>query len=76
MPPGLEIDRKTPLRGTLGPFAQQVLICTGKGDWGSKIEEEDGGDNLAADLRELLGRGGVFADVCVPSPTYFFTVEE
>ena len=36
---------------------------TGKDDWPSKIEEEKSGDNLAADLRELVGRGGAYSDV-------------
>lgn len=48
------------------PYAEQVLICTGKDDWTSKIEEENSGDNLAADLSELLGRGGTYADVLPP----------
>lgn len=38
-------------------------MCTGRDDWPSKIEEERGGDNLAADLKELFGRGGTFSDV-------------
>lgn len=63
LPPELPIDRKTPLNGTMAPYAEQVLICTGQGDWISKIEEENSGDNLAADIKELLGRGGTYADV-------------
>jgi hypothetical protein len=47
----------------MAPYAEQVLICTGKDDWLSKIEDENSGDNLAADLKELLGRGGMYADV-------------
>ncbi|KAK4453171.1 Sucrase/ferredoxin-like-domain-containing protein, partial [Podospora aff. communis PSN243] len=62
MPPGFEIDRKTPLNGLISNYAQHVLICTGKNDWPSKIED-DSGDNLAADLKELIGgRGAVFSD--------------
>lgn len=63
MPEGLEIDRKTPLNGLITGSAQTVLVCTGHADWPSKIEEENSGDNLAADLRELVGRGGVYNDV-------------
>ena len=63
MPEGLEIDRTKPLNGTMAPYAEQVLICTDKMDWTSRIEEENDGDNLAADLKELLGRGGVYGDV-------------
>lgn len=48
----------------MAAYTEQVLICTGKDDWVSRIEEENSGDNLAADLKELMGRGGVFFDVC------------
>lgn len=51
----------------MAPFAEQVLICTGKRDWKSRIEDENGGDNLAADLKELLGRGGIYSDVRLAS---------
>jgi hypothetical protein len=47
----------------MASYAEQVLVCTGKGDWLSRIEEESSGDNLAADLKELFGRGGVYSDV-------------
>lgn len=63
MPEGFEIDHSKPLNGTMAAYAEQVLICTGKDDWMSRIEEENSGDNLAADLKELMGRGGVFSDV-------------
>lgn len=51
----------------MAPYAEQVLICTGKDDWMSKIEEENSGDNLAADIKELVGRGGVYSDVRLSS---------
>jgi hypothetical protein len=63
MPEGFEIDRKAPLNGLISNYAQHVLICTGKDDWPSRIEEDNSGDNLTADLRELIGRGGVYSDV-------------
>lgn len=63
MPAGLDIDRSSPLSGVMAGYAEQVLVCTGQDDWGSRIEEESGGDNLAADLKELFGRGGVYSDV-------------
>lgn len=63
MPEGLDIDYKGKLNGLIANYAEQVLICTGKDDWPSRIEEDNGGDNLAADLKELLGRGGVYSDV-------------
>lgn len=62
MPEGFEIDRKKPINGLISNYAQHVLICTGKEDWPSRIEEDDSGDNLAADLKELIGRGGIFSD--------------
>jgi hypothetical protein len=64
LPEGLEIDQSTPLNGTMAPYSEQVLICTGQQDWKSRIEDDNGGDNLAADLKELLGRGGIYSDVC------------
>lgn len=63
MPDGLDIDRKGKLNGLITSYKEQVLICTGKDDWPSRIEEDNSGDNLAADLKELFGRGGVYSDV-------------
>jgi hypothetical protein len=63
MPDGLEIDQKSPLNGVISGYAEQVLICTGRDDWPSRIEEEASGDNLAADLKELFGKGGMYRDV-------------
>lgn len=68
MPEGLAIDHKTKLNGLISNYAQHVLICTGKDDWPSKIEDENSGDNLAADLKELIGRGGVYNDVSSSPP--------
>lgn len=63
MPEGLPIDYKGKLGGLISSYAEQVLICTGKDDWPSRIEDDNSGDNLAADLKELFGRGGVYSDV-------------
>ena len=52
------------------PYAQHVVISTGRDDWGKKIEDEDGsvegapGVNFARSLRDRLGRGGKWFDVC------------
>ena len=62
-PDGLEIDHSKPLNGTMAPYAEQLLICTGQRDWPSKVEDDHGGENLVADVKELVGRGGEFADV-------------
>jgi hypothetical protein len=59
----LEIDHKSPLNGVITGYSEHVLVCTGQDDWTSKIEEENSGDNLAADLKELFGRGGKLSDV-------------
>ncbi|TDZ12816.1 Altered inheritance of mitochondria protein 32 [Colletotrichum spinosum] len=62
MPEGLPVDLESPLNGVVSAYAEQVLVCTGKDDWASRIEEESSGDNLAADLKELFGRGGTYSD--------------
>ncbi|KAK1778402.1 Sucrase/ferredoxin-like-domain-containing protein [Copromyces sp. CBS 386.78] len=61
-PEGFEIDHTTPLNGLMPAHAQQVLICTGKDDWPSKIEDDNDGQNHAAMLRDLIGRGGPYSD--------------
>lgn len=63
MPDGLEIDHQNPLNGVMAGYAEHVVVCTGQDDWLSKIEDENSGDNLAADLKELFGRGGKYTDV-------------
>lgn len=63
MPEGLDIDYSKPLNGTMAAYAEQVLICTGQPDWPSRIEEDNYGQNLAADIKELMGRGGMHSDV-------------
>ncbi|KAK5656133.1 hypothetical protein OQA88_4893 [Cercophora sp. LCS_1] len=50
------------LRSNTQSARGHVLVCTGKNDWPSRIEDDNSGDNLAADLRELVGRGGFFSD--------------
>ncbi|KAJ9642015.1 Altered inheritance of mitochondria protein 32 [Coniosporium tulheliwenetii] len=61
MPSGLEIDRGQPLNGTMAPYAEQILISTGRSDWTSRIEDEDDAV-LAKRVKELLGRGGKYSD--------------
>ena len=67
LPEEFPIDRKAPLNGLISNYAQHVLVCTGKEDWPSRIEEDNAGDNLVADLRELIGPRGKFSDVSGPS---------
>lgn len=63
MPEGLPIDHQGKLNGLITSYAEQVLICTGKDDWPSRIEEDNNGANLAADFKALFGRGGAYSDV-------------
>lgn len=69
MPEGLPIDHKSKLNGVMAGYAEHVLVCTGKDDWTSRIEEDSDGDNLAADLKELFGRGGTYSDVSIECAT-------
>ncbi|KAF5010761.1 hypothetical protein FDECE_3091 [Fusarium decemcellulare] len=62
IPEDLPLDRGGPLKAAIAGYAEQVLVCTGREDWPSRIEDEFSGDNLAADLKELLGRGGTYSD--------------
>jgi hypothetical protein len=71
LPPNLPIDRKTNLNGTMAPYAEQVLLCTGKDDWPSKIVDENSGDNIAAQFDRLLGRNGLYANVICCSIDFF-----
>jgi hypothetical protein len=67
MPPGLDIDRSQNLNGTMAPYAQHLIVSTGKSDWTSKIEDEKDTavwGEFTADIKSILGRGGEFHDVC------------
>ncbi|KAF2097430.1 hypothetical protein NA57DRAFT_66979 [Rhizodiscina lignyota] len=61
MPSGLDIDVEHSINGLMAPYAEQVLISTGKDDWTSKIEEDEV-SVMARGLKDLLGRGGKFSD--------------
>lgn len=66
-PPGLDIDRKSRLRGVFVPYKEQVLVCSGQDDWVSKVEEEEGAaGDLVRGLKGGFGRGGRFSDVSLP----------
>lgn len=70
MPSGLAIDRERALNGTMPPYAQHVVVRTGRDDWGNRIEDEgesvEGtGMNFARSLKGLVGRGGRFFNVCM-----------
>lgn len=61
-PEGLEIDHKQNLNGTMGGYAEQILIATGKDDWKSRIEEEDDA-HFQRQVKDVLGRKGELSDV-------------
>ncbi|CAO2648389.1 Nn.00g076560.m01.CDS01 [Neocucurbitaria sp. VM-36] len=62
-PPDLDIDRKTPLLNTMAAYSEQVIICTGKEDWTSNIENEEGETGeFVKGLKGVIGKGGVGFD--------------
>ena len=63
-PAGLDIDRKTPLLHTMAPYSSHVLLCTGKPDWTSRIEDETSpAGHFTRALKERMGKGGKAFDV-------------
>lgn len=62
MPQGLEIEREQNINGSMAAYAEQVVICTGRYDWPSRIEQ-DGESVLVRQLKNLLGRNGKYSDV-------------
>ncbi|KXT17965.1 hypothetical protein AC579_9589 [Pseudocercospora musae] len=60
-PSGLNIERESNLNGSMASYAEQVLICTGKKDWKSRIEDEEDAV-LVRQLKAYLTRGGKHAD--------------
>lgn len=73
MPDGLKIDGRSPLKGLISEYAEQVLVCSGTEAWPSRIEDDNTGHNLAADLKARLGRGGRYSDVSthLSNPLHF-----
>ncbi|KAK4550720.1 hypothetical protein LTR36_000299 [Oleoguttula mirabilis] len=63
MPEGLDIEREQDISSSMASYAEQVLICSGKEDWTSRIEDEEGTDGaLVRQLKGLLGQRGKFSD--------------
>ncbi|KAF1833125.1 hypothetical protein BDW02DRAFT_640265 [Decorospora gaudefroyi] len=57
-PPDLDIDRKTPLLNTMALYSEQVILCTGKSDWASNLEQESGpAGEFARLLKGAIGKG-------------------
>ena len=74
MPEGLAIDYERQMHNTMPPYAQHVIIRTGKDNWSKRIEDELsqlesevrgslGGSNLAKRLKDMVGKGGKYHDV-------------
>lgn len=63
LPPGLDIDHSRPLANTVAPYNQHIVIATGKSDWSSRIEDEEGEGNMARTLKDMTRRGGDWYDV-------------
>lgn len=61
-PDDLEIDHAQNLNGTMGAYAEQILIATAKDDWKSRIEDEDDA-HLQRKVKDILGRKGELSDV-------------
>ncbi|KAK0365978.1 Altered inheritance of mitochondria protein 32 [Friedmanniomyces endolithicus] len=62
-PPGLDIEREQDLNGSMPTYAEQVLISTGRSNWPSKIDEDEGEDSaLVRQLRKNLLRDGKYSD--------------
>lgn len=61
-PPGLDIEREQGINGSMPTYAEQVLISTGKDDWTSRIEDDEGGA-LVRQIKNFLGRDGKYSDV-------------
>ena len=63
-PEGLVIEREQNINGSMAAYAEQILISTGRSDWPSKIDEEEGPQGaFVRQLRNFLLRGGKYVDV-------------
>ncbi|KAL8935870.1 MAG: hypothetical protein Q9211_004475 [Gyalolechia sp. 1 TL-2023] len=62
-PKGLEIDRTRPLINTVAAYNQHVIIATGKNDWDSRIENQEGIGDMARALKEITKRKGGRCDL-------------
>ncbi|KAI4120194.1 MAG: hypothetical protein LQ338_007189 [Usnochroma carphineum] len=61
-PQGLEIDRSRPLVNTVASYNQHVVIATGKNDWESRIENEEGSGDMARALKDITKVQGDWFD--------------
>ena len=55
----------------MAPYTEQVLLCTGKEDWTSNLEDDEGATaDFVKGLKGVIGRGGEAFDVCKPPTSY------
>lgn len=73
-PAGLDIEREQGINGSMPAYAEQVLISTGKDDWTSKIEDEEGGV-FVRQIKSFLGRNGKYSDVSDHSTHHLLTLK-
>ena len=55
-PAGLAIDREKPLKKTVPPYTRHIVLCTGKSDWTSKIDDDPCVEPIIKRIREGLSR--------------------
>lgn len=65
-PEGLDIDRKTPLDGTVPSYDMHLIVQSAPvANWSSRFEDDD---TLAARVKKAFSRGGRFHSVRYISP--------
>jgi len=49
----------------MAAYAEHVVFCTGKSDWNSNIEQEEGATgDFVKGVKGVIGKGGEGFDVC------------
>jgi hypothetical protein len=49
----------------MAAYSEQVILCTGKEDWHSNIEQDEGPTGaFVKGLKGVIGKGGQAFDVC------------
>lgn len=61
-PPGLDINRELPLGGTMPAYTEHVIFSTGRTNWTSRIEDDEGLD-VVKKMKSLLTRDGKYSEV-------------
>ena len=61
-PSGLDINRELPLSGTMPAYIEHVIFSTGRTDWTSRIEDDEGLD-VVKKMKSMLTRDGKYSNV-------------